>query len=165
MFFTSSVILFVCITYINRFPAQVLTVHRVYCCVGAIKIIVTNKSISLRNSRLRVSHYLRTEYDTKRTKYISQHFLIDSLIDVPNEYVSTDLLSPLILSGLIYLNRFSEALDHVQYLYGIISVLLGLELHESVALMLISDLIPGYVNIDYGSTLQEKLPNQVFIHL
>jgi hypothetical protein len=31
--------------------------------------------------------------------------------------------------------------------------------------MLISDLIPGYVNIDYGSTLQEKLPNQVFIHL
>lgn len=46
----------------------------------------------------------------------------------------------------------------------VVSVLLILELHKSVALMFVGDLVPRNVDIHDGSALGEQLPEETFVH-
>ena len=50
-------------------------------------------------------------------------------------------------------------------LYGVVSVLLTLELHKAITLMLVADLIAGDVHVDYWTALRKQLPNNVLCHL
>jgi len=86
-------------------------------------------------------------------------------MNISDENICADFLSPLILSGLINFDWLPKAFDHVQYLNSVVSIFFGLELNEPVALMLIRDLVSGYMNIHYGPTLQKELPHEVLIHL
>lgn len=84
-------------------------------------------------------------------------------MDVAHKDVRTDFLCSLILRGLVDFNRLPAQLDHVQNLNRIVCVLLGLELNKPITLVLIRHLVTGYMDIDDGSTLQEQLPDKVFI--
>ena len=80
-------------------------------------------------------------------------------MNIPDEDIGTDILGPLILCGVVDLDWLAIALDHVQYLYRVVGILLRLELHETIALMLIGDLVSRYVHVGYGPALQEQLPH------
>ena len=58
MLFSSLSVLFVCITHIYRFSAKILAIHCLNCSVRAVKVVITNETISLWDSTFRVSHNL-----------------------------------------------------------------------------------------------------------
>jgi hypothetical protein len=76
-------------------------------------------------------------------------------MNVTYEYIGANFLSALVLRSLIDLDGLAKTLYHVQDFDGIVGILLGLELNESVALMFISDLVSWYMHIYNRSTLKE----------
>jgi hypothetical protein len=69
------------------------------------------------------------------------------------------------LGSLIDLDGFAVEFDHVHNLDGVVSVLFTLELDKTVALVLISDLIPRDMDIDHWSALSKQLPQYVLVDL
>ena len=53
----------------------------------------------------------------------------------------------------------------MHYLDGVVCIFLAFELDESISLVLVCDLIAGYVHIHHGPTLCEEFPEDVLIDL
>jgi len=72
-------------------------------------------------------------------------------------------LGAFVLARLVDLNRLVEQLYHVQNLDRIVSVLLGFELDEAVALVLVRHFVAWDVHIYDGACLQKELPDNLFV--
>ena len=81
--------------------------------------------------------------------------LISLLCQISDEDFGSDFECSLVLASFIYLDRLAKQLDHVQDLYGVVSILFAFELDKAITLMLIGHFVPRYVHIHNWASLKE----------
>lgn len=87
-----------------------------------------------------------------------EHFLIDLRIEITDKKIGANILSSLILRGLIDFDGFTKQFNHVHDLNWVIGIILTFELNKAITLMLICDLISGQMNVNNRAALDKQLP-------
>lgn len=96
---------------INGLPPKVLTFHLLNRIIGTLKIIKANEAILLGLASLRIPHNFGTNNNAKLREDIFKCFFIDSLRQIADKNISSDLLRALVLARLVYLQCFIEHFD------------------------------------------------------
>jgi hypothetical protein len=106
---------------------------------------------------------LDSHHISKGTEGVMEDLLINLGIKIAYEEVGSYVLTLLVLRCLVDFEGSSIQLDHVQDLDAVVSVLFTPELHKSVALVLVGDLVSRHVHIDHRPSLDKQLPQQLLI--
>ena len=109
-----------------------------------------------------VSGNLGIYNESKVAESFIEHFLIDLRIEITDEKIGANILSSLILRGLIDLDGFTKHFHHVHDLNRVIGIILTFELNKAITLVLIGDLIPRQMNVNNWATLNKQLPKETF---
>lgn len=145
--------------YCDGAVAQVLPVHGLNGRVGCLEARKIDESVALGIARLHVSHDLWClENYPKGTECVVEKLLIYLWVQVPDEDVGSDIEVLLMGRGLVDSDWLAIQLDHVEYLDGIISILLPHELHKAIPLVRLCHPVLRHVGVYYRTRLQKELP-------
>lgn len=137
---------------------KILPIHLSNCNIWAVEVVIADKAVAFAVSCFWIPRYFGTDNHTKIAESLVQQFLVHFWVQIADKDVSPNILGSFVLWSFIDFQRLSVQLDHMHNLDGIVCIFLTFELNETVALMLIGDLIPGDVDIYNRTTLRKKLP-------
>ena len=85
-------------------------------------------------------------------------------MEITNKYIGSHFLGPLILTGLVHFNGFTIDFYHVENFNWVVGIFFVLKLNKAISLVLIGNFVSRNMDIDYGTALEEHLPNDIFVN-
>jgi hypothetical protein len=158
MLFAAFIILFDSIFSPDLSAGEILSIHLLNCQIWRSKVIKTDKAVSFTGSVFWIPVDFCVDDHTKIAESLIKHLLVNLGIQITNKDVSANILSSLILGGLVDLDRLTEHFDHMHDLDRVISVILALELNKPIPLVIVGNLVSGEMDVNDGATLDKQLP-------
>ncbi len=162
VFLAYFIVFFDCILNSDLPSWEILSVHLLNCQIGRSKIVETHESMTFTGPIFRVSGDFCIDDEPKVAESFIKHFLVDLRIEITYKKVGSNILSSLILRGLIDLDGFTKHFNHVHDLNWVIGIILTFELNKAITLVLIGDFISGQMNVNNRATLDKQLPEETF---
>lgn len=137
--------------------SEILPVHSLNGSIAGLEAGVVDEGIAFAVARVGVTHDLRClQNHPKRTEGVIQKFLVHLGVEVAYKKIGSHIEILLIRRGLVDADGLAVQLDHVQYLDGIVCVLLPQQLDKAIALMVAGHAVLGHMQVDYWTSLKKQ---------